>query len=181
MTKLLGENYNKITGQKQFVPVADIRSDTISFEQILLQKLTGLDNRFSEASESLNKKKIRRLKTELENFNGWVITLGTDAKRADFYDRILPLKIEIAGLWGQGEDPIRANRWELFLAMKDYFSVLKIYSMSYGRILPHDNKVLLVGKGVFDEEYLLKHIGEMKPTKLKKAFGVESSNGQAKT
>jgi len=45
--KLMGENYDKVTGAKQFVPVADIRADTISFEQILLQKI----NRQSQTSE----------------------------------------------------------------------------------------------------------------------------------
>jgi len=169
--KLMGENYDKVTGAKQFVPVADIRADTISFEQILLQKINHLDTLFSETSETLDRKKIRRIKTDLENFYAWILSIGSDYNRNRLSNALIKLKIKIASLWGSGVDPDRQNRWEIFLAMKDYFSVLKTYAISYGRILPHEKNVLLVGHGVYDREFLYKNIEKLKPIRPQKAFG----------
>jgi len=168
----IGEYYDKETGapKRKFVPIQDIRSDTISFEQILLQKLNRLDNLFSEAAESLDRKKLRRLKTELENFSAWVYTIGSEEKKIELQKALSALRLRIAAAWGFGADPNRSRRWDIFLMLKDYFSVLKIYSMSYGRILPHENRVLLVGKGVFEEKALLKKIIEIEPVRPKKAF-----------
>jgi hypothetical protein len=143
---------------RKYTPVEEIHSDKLSFEHILLARMQRVDSISEKYARTKDVSYLREFFTALENYYGFILTLGTQKDIARLHGRIMPLRKRVRAMWGYRAIPPREQREECFAMMVDLWNVLRGYSMSQGRIVPTTEMVLLTGVGVFSDDDIMEVI-----------------------